>query len=153
LVLSERGLGGNDVDLAHRLDALRQDRSPRAHEAKAVARRWADIASAHAAPEQAEPETSPGVLLALAYPDRIARNRGVDGAFQLPNGRGGTIDLASPLARESFLAVAEITGGAAHGRLTLAAALTLVEIETNFSGRIESRDEITYVETTASLRG
>ena len=30
VVLTERGLGGNDVDLAHRLDALRRDRSRRA---------------------------------------------------------------------------------------------------------------------------
>src|SRR4051794_5466131 len=30
LILTERGLGGDDVDLAHRLDRLRSDRSPRA---------------------------------------------------------------------------------------------------------------------------
>ena len=43
-VLTERGLGGNDVDLAHRLDALRRDRSRRAQDARAMARRWADVA-------------------------------------------------------------------------------------------------------------
>ena len=40
-VLTERGLGGNDVDLAHRLDALRRDRSRRAEDARAMAKRWA----------------------------------------------------------------------------------------------------------------
>jgi ATP-dependent helicase HrpB len=163
LVLSERGLGGNDADLAHRLNALRHDRSARAPEAKGIARRWADIASARSRRSVPvagrtvgwEPETSlsPGLLLALAYPDRIARNRGMDGAFLLANGRGGTLDLGSPLAREPFLAVAEITGGAAQGKITLAATLTLGEIEAHFSSRIEGRDEIAYDESTASLRG
>src|SRR5262249_54228826 len=46
LVLTERGLGGNDVDLAHRLDALRRDRSARARDARAMAKRWVDSAGA-----------------------------------------------------------------------------------------------------------
>src|SRR6476646_6893329 len=37
-VLSERGLGGNDVDLAHRVDALHRERSQRARDALVVAK-------------------------------------------------------------------------------------------------------------------
>ncbi len=44
VVLTERGLGGNDVDLNHRLDQLRRDRSRRAQDARAMAKRWAEIA-------------------------------------------------------------------------------------------------------------
>ena len=44
-VLTERGLGGNDIDLRHRLDGLRRDRSPRAEEARRMARRWAESAA------------------------------------------------------------------------------------------------------------
>ena len=96
---------------------------------------------------------TPGLLLAFAYPDRVARSRGAGGAFLLANGRGATIDVASPLARAPFLAVAEIAGTAAQGRIVLAAALTLAEIETHFSTRIESRDEIVFDDKSASLRG
>ena len=46
LLLTERGLGGNDVDLTHRLDGLHRDRSRRAQEARAMAKRWAEIAVA-----------------------------------------------------------------------------------------------------------
>ena len=60
-------------------------------------------------------------LLALAYPERIAKNRGAEGSFLLANGRGANLDRASPLAREPFLAVAEISGTAAQGRIVLAA--------------------------------
>src|SRR5262249_56819927 len=95
ILLTERGLGGNDVDLGHRLDALRRDRSQRATEARAMARRWAQIAKANSSPlakEQREParggeEPSVGALLALAYPDRFAKNPGAAGAVLLANGR------------------------------------------------------------------
>jgi len=96
---------------------------------------------------------SPGLLLALAYPDRIAKTRGAGGAFLLANGRGANLDPASALAREPFLAVGEIAGTAAQGRILLAAALTLAEIEAHFGDRIESRDDVVFDEQSLSLRG
>ncbi len=99
-------------------------------------------------------EQSSGTLLALAYPERIAKNRGgAAGAFLLVNGRGANVDAASPLAREPFLAVAELAGTAAQGRILLAAPITLAEIEVRFSDRIEAREEVTFDAASASLRG
>ena len=43
-ILSERGLGGNDVDLTHRLDQFRRERSGRAEDARRMAKRWAEEA-------------------------------------------------------------------------------------------------------------
>jgi ATP-dependent helicase HrpB len=155
VVLTERGLAGTDVDLGHRLDALRRDRSQRAKEARAMARRWAEIAEANPSLVRGGENrgTAVGALLALAYPDRIAKNRGAGGGFLLANGRGANVDPASALSRAPFLAVAEITGTAAHGRIVLAAPLTLAQIEAQFSDRIESRDEIAFDDASASLRG
>jgi len=193
LILSERGLGGSDVDLAHRLDALRGDRSPRVRDAWAMAQRWAEVASTSESglgddpdmarqrrsvpsppltafaggggsrepsrgekrrePSRGAQDVSPGALLALAYPDRIGKSRGAGGAFLLANGRGANVDPVSALAREPFLAVAEIAGTAAQGRILLAAKITLDEIEAQFGDRIETRDEIVFDEATASLRG
>ena len=94
-----------------------------------------------------------GALLALAYPERIAKNRGgASGAFLLANGRGANVDRASPLAREPYLAVAELTGSAAAGRILLAAPITLAEIEARFADRIVSRDEVAFDAASASLR-
>jgi len=150
LVVTERGLGGDDVDLRHRLDGLRRDRSRRAEDARGMATRWAELVASGASPSA----PSIGSILALAYPDRIAKNRGgATGAFLLANGRGAQVDPASPLAREPFLAVAEIVGSAAQGRIVLAAAITLAEIETRFADRIEAREEITFDPPSASLRG
>ena len=82
-----------------------------------------------------------GAILSLAYPDRIAKNRG-NGSFTLANGRGGNVDQASPLSREPFIAVAELTGSAAQARIVLAAPIALAEIEQRFADRIENRDEV-----------
>ena len=147
-ILTERGLGGDDVDLRHRLAEFRRDRSRRAEDARAMVKRWADTAGA----SKDEGELSPGSLLSLAYPDRIAKNRGSAGAFLLANGRGGLVDQASPLAREPFLAVAELTGPAAASRIVLAAPIALVEIESRFAGRIEERDQVAFDRGSASLR-
>jgi ATP-dependent helicase HrpB len=149
-LIGERGLGGDDVDLRERLNALRRDRSPRARDARAMAQRWAEIPPSQ--PERAE--QSVGALLALAYPERIAKNRGGgSGAFLLVNGRGANVDPASPLAREPFLAVAELAGTAAQGRILSAAPITLVEIEQRFTDRIAAREEIVFDVASASLRG
>src|SRR5579884_110499 len=40
-VITERGLGGDDPDLRHRLDQFRRDRSRRAEDARAMVKRWA----------------------------------------------------------------------------------------------------------------
>jgi ATP-dependent helicase HrpB len=154
-LIGERGLGGDDVDLRGRLDGLRRDRSPRARDARAMAQRWADVATPTPNPSpQGGGEISVGALLALGYPERIAKNRGGGaGAFLLANGRGATIDAASPLAREPFLAVAELAGTAALGRILLAAPITLAEIEQRFAGRIATRDYIAFDAGSGSLRG
>ena len=140
-ILSERGLGGDDVDLGHRLDQFRRDRSRRGEDARRMAKRWAEQAGG-ARTEKSE--LSAGAILALAYPDRIAKNRGAGGAFLLANGRGAQLDPASALAREPFLAVAELAGTAAQGRILLAAPIALDEIEARFADRIESREEIAF---------
>ena len=99
-------------------------------------------------------DLSLGALLALAYPDRIAKNRGGGaGAFLLANGRGGTVDPVSALAREPYLAVAELTGTATRSRIVLAAAISLGEIEARFAGSIERKDEVVFDAASGSLRG
>ncbi len=161
VLIGERGLGGDDADLTHRLDALRRDRSPRARDARAMAQRWADTAKSGSSreaertrlPVTGDEDISIGAILALAYPERIAKNRGgAQGAFLLANGRGAQVDRASPLAREPYLAVAELTGSAAAGRILLAAPIALADIETRFADRIVSRDELAFDPASASLR-
>ncbi|MBV9557523.1 MAG: ATP-dependent helicase HrpB, partial [Pseudolabrys sp.] len=144
-ILTERGLGGDDPNLEHRLDNFRRDRSRRAEDARAMARRWAGDSKASG-------DTSAGAILALAYPDRVAKKRGEGAAFLLANGRAGSLDPASALSREPFLVVAEITGTAANSRILLAAPVTAEGIDSMFADEIETRDQVTFDRASASLR-
>ncbi len=150
VLIGERGLGGDDVDLAHRIEAFRRDRSTRARDARSMAERWAGIAAPDEPRDGAEPTT--GAMLALAYPERIAKNRGANGAFLLANGRGAQVDPKSALAREPWLAVAELTGSAAASRIVTAAAITPTDIEARFAGRITASEETAFDPASASLR-
>lgn len=97
-------------------------------------------------------ELGTGEMLALAFPDRVARHRG-NGSFVLANGRGASVDPASRLAREPFIAVAELTGTAASGRILLAAPIAQGQIESRFAGQIETDEDISFDRAAMSLRG
>jgi ATP-dependent helicase HrpB len=152
-VLTERGLGGDNVDLDVRLDQFRRDRSQRASSARSQAQRWASQVATDEGPlpSSAQAELTTGMMLALAFPDRVARNRG-NGSFVLANGRGAAVDPASALARAPYIAVAELTGTAAQGRILLAVRITPDEIEQHFAGQIETTDEITFDRNAMALR-
>ena len=149
-IITERGLGGDSVDLEHRRDQFRRDRSPRAASARDLARRWA---SQVAVSEKAGPQEdlSTGLMLAYAFPDRVARNRG-NGSFVLANGRGASVEQTSSLARAPYIAIGEMTGTAASGRILLAAQITQDEIENHFAEHIETTDEISFDRGAMALR-
>jgi ATP-dependent helicase HrpB len=149
-ILTERGLGGDSVDLDARLDQFRRDRSRRASSARTLAQRWASQVAASNSP-QSSSELSTGIMLALAFPDRVARNRG-NGSFVLANGRGAAVDQTSALARTPYIAVAELTGTAAQGRILLAAPITQEEIELRFADQIASTEEISFDRGAMALR-
>ncbi|WP_419952389.1 ATP-dependent helicase HrpB [Methylobacterium sp.] len=151
-ILVERGLGGDDADLSVRADRFARDRGTRASDMRRLARGWAEQAAGFAGAVPTADVSGAGALLALAYPDRVARSRGRDGEFVMANGRAGRLDPASALAREPFLVVADIAGTAAAGRILAAAAITLEEIETLFAERIESVTQVVFDKASRSLR-
>ncbi|MDP3552525.1 ATP-dependent helicase HrpB [Methylocystis sp.] len=185
MLLSERGIGGVDADLSHRLERMRSENSKRARDALRLAAQWARqaMAAASATPpptrasagEGVDPALpvanrrslasplprsgggtgrglSDGALIALAYPDRVAKSRGARGEFLMANGRAAMLPVEDPLSRAPFLAVAELTGRAAQARILAACALTAEEVEAIAGDRIETRDETVFDATSASLR-
>jgi ATP-dependent helicase HrpB len=70
-----------------------------------------------------------GLLLAAAYPDRIAQARGGRGRYVLRAGTEGWLDAADPLAHERLLAVAEVDGRRSNGRIRLAAPLGAEQLD------------------------
>jgi ATP-dependent helicase HrpB len=149
-ILTERGLGGDSADLDHRRDQFRRDRSPRAASARDLARRWASQVAASEKAGQQE-DLSTGLMLAYAFPDRVARNRG-NGTFVLANGRGAAVEQTSSLARAPYIAIGEMTGTAASGRVLLAAQIAEDDIERHFAEHIDTADEISFDRAAMALR-
>jgi len=143
MLLSERGLGGDGTDLAHRLDRFRTDRSRRANDARALARRWARAPNG---------EGDAGRLLARAFPDRVAQRAGAAGRFRLANGRAAALKESDALARAPFLVVTEVTGAAAAGRIRAAAAIGRDDIEALFAHRIQSETALHWDTTANAVR-
>ncbi|MEO7814909.1 MAG: ATP-dependent helicase HrpB, partial [Sphingomicrobium sp.] len=181
VLLTERGLGGNEADLEVRHRRWRGDRGMRAEAARRMAGRWAATPSAGAGggdpptasggapvPDregQALPfATSPlfpsrsggrgelGFAIALAFPERVSRRRDSSGEqWQSVGGRGFRLDPTSPLARSEWLAVAEVAGAASGARILSAAAIELSDVEDLFGDRIEAFTEVRFDPATSAI--
>ncbi|MFI5011771.1 MAG: ATP-dependent helicase HrpB [Hyphomicrobiales bacterium] len=162
-VIVERGLGGSSVDLAERLEHFAHDRSPRAAAMRSLVAGWVKAARLALRSEDApvpsridgrsvQVPRSPGMLLALAYSERLAKSRGKGGEYLLVNGRAASLDPADRLAKAPFLAVAEIIGRAGAARIRLAVALDEAEIESEFETRIETRDSVEFDKAARAVR-
>ncbi|MEO5374742.1 MAG: ATP-dependent helicase HrpB, partial [Alphaproteobacteria bacterium] len=80
-----------------------------------------------------------GLLVALAYPDRIAQRRpGGEGQFRLAGGGGAVLHPTEPLAAADWLAVADLDGARRDARIHLAAPLTVADLEEGFADRFVS---------------
>ena len=151
-VIVERGLGGNDADLAHRLDGFRRDRSRRARDMRKLAVGWARIASAGRSAQEPREDMSVARLLALAFPERLGKARSAPGQFLLANGRGANVDATHSLARSPFLVAAELSGSAASTRILLAAAADEADILAAAGKRIRESDEVEFDQGAVALR-
>ena len=148
VLLSERGLGGNDADLSVRLERWRRERGQRADAARRLARRWAELvqSTGHVGGSLAR-------CVALAFPDRIARRRDARGEDWISSGgRGFRLDPAHPLTRSEWLAVADIQGAAATARILSAVPIDAREVESLFADRIESGADVRFDPETGSVR-
>jgi ATP-dependent helicase HrpB len=143
VLLTERGLGGDDTNLAHRLTRFRSDRSRRADDARHLARRWGG------APGRG---LDIGRNLARAFPDRVAQQAGMRGRYRLVNGRSASLEETDALAGSPFLVVTDVTGGAATGRIRAAAAISRVEIEALFADRIIDETTLDYDAAAKAVR-
>jgi len=78
---------------------------------------------------------SEGALLALAYPDRIARNRG-NGTFRMVSGRGAALDQSDALAKAPYIVCCELDDRLGDAKVFLACPIDESDIEEIFAGSI-----------------
>ncbi|MFM9845615.1 MAG: ATP-dependent helicase HrpB [Hyphomicrobiaceae bacterium] len=149
-LLVERNLGGTDADIEVRLANFRRERSQRADGMRRMADRWARDARNTTAP--AGDVLSTASLVALAYPQRVAKARGERGRFLLANGRAAQLDPTDPLARSPYLMVAELSGTAANARILLAAAASETDVLIAAGDRIAEQEDVSFDKEAAAVR-
>lgn len=149
VLLAERGLGGGSVDLAERLRRFQRGGGPRADTARRLADRMA--ASAGAIDETAVRHERAGAILALAWPDRIAKTRG-GGAFQMANGRAVSVDQTEPLAGAEWIVVADATGRAGGARILAAAEIAEDSVLANAGPLIEECRSVGFNKAAGALQ-
>ena len=97
-------------------------------------------------------DISAGVLLALAYPDRVARRRGgSEGRYQLANGRGAVFAAAESIAREEFIVAVDLDDREREARIQLAAPLSKQDLLEYFASQLLRADELVWDERTEAV--
>jgi ATP-dependent helicase HrpB len=164
-LLSERdilqgGPGRRNADLRLRVEALRGSRE---HLAGATVNR-AGLERVRRAAEQwrrqlqLKPASGDsakhiGILLAFAYPDRIAqRITGSEGRYRLANGRGASFQSVQELSQDEYVVVAELDGTGDWARILLAAPVSLEDLHKHCEEQIRSVDCLEWDERSESVR-
>lgn len=156
-----RGIAGRDCDLQLRVEALR-DRGSRdqatqrdidkgaLHQARDAAAQWQRQLKVKPEPG-AEDLHWLGVLLAFAYPDRIARRRDNTSRYRLSNGRGAVLNEGDPLCMEEFIVAAHLDG-AREARVFLAAAIHKEDLLQYHGDLIQTRSMVEWDERNACVQ-
>ena len=169
-LLSERDIvrrtaGRQNADLRFRLDILQGEAGRldsgivdviACQRVKQVATLWRQQLSRLAPLQVADSKDGPddaGKLLALAYPDRIARRQsGGDARYLLANGRGAAFVNPDPLGSENFLVITDLDDSQQWARIDLAIPLSLADIESLYAGEIHHIETVKWDVQTHTVR-
>ncbi|MEA4838211.1 MAG: ATP-dependent helicase HrpB [Rhodospirillaceae bacterium] len=147
-LLSERDLpmAERDADFRQRLALLKsKDGSAVLRRVREASKRLRRLlgASAH----ETDAAGQAGLLIAFAYPERIAMRRGASSLhYRMANGQGAFFTDPESLCREDMLAIATLDGNRRDSRIFLAAPLSRTEIEEHFADAIEISAAIAWDE-------
>ena len=163
-LLGERDIQrGGGADLHSRLALISQeqrvsrDDQGKVQRARQLARQYRSYLRGPVtdAVEDAEHPKWIGALLALAYPDRVARQRRAGGAeYRLANGRAALFSESDALMKHPWLVIADLGSrqGQREERIYLAADLAPALFETVLKDQVSQLDELDWDEREGVLR-
>ena len=104
------------------------------------------------APPKLPVGTELAYLLAIAFPEGIARRRAPESPrYVLASGAGATLSHNDPLAREEFIVVATMRGADDDAKITLASALPNELLTSALASLVVTKDEVRFDESKGSL--
>ncbi len=147
-----RGQNENDIDLFSRLFVLRNADSRYSFSRDTVLKQSERLRNQLGVHYKKDPEEKLGMLLALAYPERVGKRRDVNGLrYQMSGNMVATLPKNSVLSKEEYLAIGDVDGAGSDVRIFLAAQLTVQDIRTAFEDQIETVEEIFWNEREESV--
>ncbi len=152
VLLTERGLGGNMIDLSERLKRFENEKGQRANAAKDLAKRIARSAE-KLSPKAEDAALDIDDILAIGFPDRIAKRRGKIGQYTMSGGRGAVLDEAEKLAQEDMLVIADLTGKAQAPRILSAARFDPAGLELLPKHLIREVEEYRFDKESLGVKG
>lgn len=82
-------------------------------------------------------DISPGVMAALAYPDRIGlRRKGSEPRYVLSGGKGAALDSGDSLAAQRLIVAIDLDGDQREARIRMAVAIEEAELREHFADNI-----------------
>jgi len=147
-VVTAAGNRERDSDVRTRLDVLRRGKEARGADRGALQRvRRSERAFRQALGLRAGGSDAhaldTGLLLAFAYPDRIAKRRLGDRArYQLANGRGAAFSTPQSIGREALIVAVDLDDREREAEIRLAAPLALADLEQHFVDDIVEQEEL-----------
>lgn len=133
------------ADLHVRLELMRSNGAEAQRRTRMLRALAADLRRNLNLPASDVREGEEGVLVALAYPDRMAQRRpGGQPRYLLANGRGALLSEGDALRNSSWLAVAQLGSEIREARIFLAAALTQAQVERHFAALIDEQESVSW---------
>lgn len=127
----EEGLRSRETDIRKLVEEIRETPNrPGSRRVLQLAKRFAGHGRA-----AVREGLSPAALLARAFPDRIAKNRG-NGSFRMVSGRGAFLDPNEALARADYLVCCQLDDRPGDAKIFLACPIDEREIEELFGDQI-----------------
>ncbi len=145
-LIGERDIlrGSRDADIQRRIEACigAQDAEADRGAVDGARRRRDQFMSVHLnrAAKATQHADSVGILVALAYPDRIARRK-IDGRYLMRNGRTARLAPGDMLGQHEWLAVSDLDGSGTEPRIAMAALISQESVLATFSENITLRAE------------
>ncbi|MCK9407914.1 MAG: ATP-dependent helicase HrpB [Bacteroidetes bacterium] len=155
-----RGTMGADIDLSSRYSAFCLNKIDdrfafqRIKEQSDRLKKMVGLTANHQNPKENKKKLSGdrhiGILLALAYPERIAKRK-YEQKYQLSGNTVASLPKGSMLSREEYLAVGDVDGAGSDVRIFLAEAVTEQELRSTFADQIVMRESVVWDEKSEAI--
>ncbi len=150
ILLQDHNLGGRNIDLATRFSRFNSDKNIKSKTAHKIAERWADLGRKSASDIDHKAlitDGEIGALLAMAYPERLAKRQDQKGEIWLSaGGRRYYLDSSkeTSLSQSDWLAIANVQGSANRARIMSAAMIDYDSIENIMADHIHENVSVMH---------